>query len=172
MIVIWKEQCTHGFKITPDSIKWYSYKSWRCNQNFVNYSDKWLLVEIAMKHNSIARAWRQHMWHYLSSCHNMQERLVPARLQGTNTMSTDKELLCQPFLESCFITFPYNCSQSKLLCMLIWSKVVEFSEKDRDDLEEIVKFIWRWLFQYAAPFWKKKNMFKNICHHMIIWLSM
>lgn len=33
----------------------------------------------------------------------MQEKLVPARLQVTNIMSTDKELLCQHFLESNFI---------------------------------------------------------------------
>lgn len=45
----------------------------------------------------------QYMWYYLPSCHNMQEKLVPARLQVTNTMSTDKELLCQCFLESNFI---------------------------------------------------------------------
>lgn len=56
-----------------------------------------------MEYNSVARAWKQHMGYYLSSCHNMQEKLVPARLQVTNIMSTDKELLCQHFLESNFI---------------------------------------------------------------------
>lgn len=30
----------------------------------------------------------------------MQEKLVPARLQVTNTVSIDKELLCQIFFES------------------------------------------------------------------------
>lgn len=41
--------------------------------------------------------------------------------------------------------------------MLIWSKIVELFEKYTGGLEEIVKFIWRWLFQYAAPFWEKKK---------------
>lgn len=45
-----------------------------------------------MEYNSVAMAWKQHMWYYLFSCRNMQEKLGPARLQVT--MSIDKELLC------------------------------------------------------------------------------